>query len=294
MSEAGLSSRQRSGRQVGIVGLLMNLALFGGKLFAGLSSNSIAIMADAFNSLADSTSAIATTFGFKIAAKKKDREHPYGHGRMEYIAGFVVSVVVILTAWSVGEAAIRRLVDPEPIEFNMGAIAVCAVAILAKVAFAIYARKINKTTKSHTLDAAIFDSIADCLATALSIAPILLAPITSLPIDGAFGLAIALVIAWAGIKFFISNTALMLGRGLTESERTRIRNIARDFTVFDEVLDLDVHDYGPETRILLIKVKLSVPLRSRHFEREMERYKKRLHGDLGFEEIVIYWPPANE
>jgi cation diffusion facilitator family transporter len=292
MSETEFSPRSRSAQQVGVVGLVMNLLLFGGKFFAGLVSNSIAIIADAFNSLADCTSAIVTFLGFKMAAKKRDDEHPYGHGRMEYVAGFLVSVVIILTAWSVGGAAIQRLMNPEPVEFSVISIVICVAAILAKAIFAVYAYKANKTVNSHTLGATVFDSASDCFATTLSMLPVVLSLVTDLPIDGTLGLVLALFIAWSGLKFFWTNTTLILGQGLTKKERAKIREVVHGYDAFERILALDAHDYGPEARILLVKVHLGIAPHSEHFEYELESCRKALRNEFNFSEVVIYWPPT--
>jgi cation diffusion facilitator family transporter len=269
----------------------MNLGLFSGKLFAGFLSNSIAIIADAFNSLADCASALVTMIGFKMAARKGDAEHPYGHGRAEYIAGFLIAVVIILTAWSVGEAAVRRLMNPEPVEFQVVSVVILAVAILAKMIYAWQVARVNRRADSRALDATMVDSMSDCLATALSVLPILLVTVTDLPIDGILGVVLALFIVWSGFRAFWSNTTLILGQGLTQTEHGKIHDVVRDFDIFDRVSSLAVHDYGPEARILLVKVHLAMAPHTKHFEYEMERCKKVLRDSFGFEEVVIYWPP---
>jgi divalent metal cation (Fe/Co/Zn/Cd) transporter len=112
------------------------------------------------------------------------------------------------------------------------------------------------------------------------------------PIDGVLGLALALFIAWSGVNIFWSNLALILGRGLTKDEYADVHDVVRSFEIFDRVSSLDVHDYGPETRILLVKVHLKVPPHTEHFEYEMDKCKKELRNRFGFEEVVIYWPPT--
>jgi cation diffusion facilitator family transporter len=292
MNENKLSPRQKAGQRVGFVGLFTNLLLFAGKFFAGTVSNSIAIIADSFNNLADCASAAVTIIGFKFAARKRDIGHPYGHGRGEYIAGFIMSMLILLTAYTVAEASISRLVKPEDIEFSVLPIVVGIVAILVKIGLAIYARYSNKKVNSKVLDATMMDSFSDCLATALSLLPLFLIGLTDLPVDGILGIILSLFIAWSGFGIFWSNMNLILGQGLTKSEHKKIHDIVDEFDVFGRISAMDVHDYGPEARILLVKVHLAAPPHSEHFEYELTKCKKELRDQLGFEEVILYWPPS--
>ncbi|MDR1196959.1 MAG: cation diffusion facilitator family transporter [Candidatus Nomurabacteria bacterium] len=286
-----ISKRQSEGQKTGIVAMLVNFTLFAGKLVAGLMSNSIAILADSFNNLADCGTSLATVIGFRFGARHADKGHPFGHGRMEYVAGLVVGVVIFVTAFSVGESALRRIFATEPVTFSVFPAVICVVAIAAKIGLALYIRRQNRTVASQTLNASFWDCLTDTLATTIALLSLILAPLTSFPLDGILGLAVALFIVYAGIAAFWSNLNLILGQGLTKPERAAIRDVFHNFTVFKRVEELDVHDYGPESKILLAKVDLAASPHTENFESEMKKCKKVLTDHFGFEEIIIYWPP---
>jgi cation diffusion facilitator family transporter len=285
------SERQITGQRVGLVGLAVNLVLFGGKLTVGLLSNSIAVIADAFNNLADSVSSIVGFIGFRFAAKR-DHSHPYGHGRIEYVSGMVVSIIIMMTGVSVGEAAIGRLVSPEPVASSSALVAVCAAAIVIKLALAWFVKHFNKKVKSETLNASARDNMADALATFIAILSLLVAPTTTFPVDGLLVVVVALFVLASGIKSFSDNLVLVLGQGLSHKEAREIRDVISSFDIVERVSDLDVHDYGPEAKILLAKVHLAQSPHSKEFKNEMMRIKRELNRGFGFDETIIYWPPV--
>jgi cation diffusion facilitator family transporter len=287
-----ISKRQSIGQRTGVVGVVVNFGLFVSKLLAGLASNSIAIMADSFNNLADCGTGVASVFGFRFGARRGDESHPYGHGRMEYIAGLVVSIVIFVTAFSVGEAAVRRIFAPEPVAFSWLAVGICAAAIMVKIGLAVYFRQANKAVKSETLNASLTDSVTDTLATIIALLSLILAPLTQFPLDGILGIVVALFIAVAGVQAFSANLMLSLGVGLTKAERAKISRAIRQFEIFEQAEDLRSHDYGPESRILLARVRLAHSPHSQHFEKAMRTAKQALAERFGFEEVVIYWPPS--
>ncbi|MDR0591149.1 MAG: cation diffusion facilitator family transporter [Candidatus Nomurabacteria bacterium] len=285
------SERQRIGQRVGLVSLFLSIVLSAAKFIIGALSNSIAVMADAFNNLTDCVSAIASFLGFRLA-HHRDQNHPYGHGRMEYVAGLTVSMVIIVTAFSVGEAAIRRLVSPEPVDASSVALTVCVVAIAVKIGMAVFVKLSNRKVHSQTLAAAARDNISDTLATSVALLSLLLAPHTDLPVDGLLGIVVSAFILYSGIKSFLDNLELILGKGLTPKEAREIRAILGDYDIVEYATDLDVHDYGPESKILLAKVHLAKSPHSKEFKNEMMRIKREINKGFGFDETIIYWPPA--
>jgi cation diffusion facilitator family transporter len=288
-----ISKRQRAGQGTGIVGVAANFFLFAGKLFAGLTSNSIAIMADAFNNLTDCGSGLATIISFRFSARRRDRLHPYGHGRAEYVAGLIIAIIIIVTAFGVGEAALRRIFTPETIEASTVAIVICLVSIVVKLALAWYIKHSNRQVKSQTLNASAMDSLADTFATTIALSSLLLAPITNWPIDGYLGVAVALLILYTGIRAAASNVNLILGQGLSRQEYQAIVEIVNSYQIFAKVEQLDAHDYGPEARIMLAKVQLALPPHSQLFEDEMQACKSQLMSQFGFSDVTFYWSPTH-
>ncbi|MDR1300158.1 MAG: cation diffusion facilitator family transporter [Candidatus Nomurabacteria bacterium] len=286
-----ISTRKKSGQRVGIVTMLINLSLFVVKFLAGLLANSIAVLADSFNNLADCTSSIATFLGFRLSARRADKEHPYGHGRMEYISGVIVSMVIMMTAVGVAEAAIRRIVQPEPIEPAVLPIVVCVAAIVAKLLMALYVHWSNKKIQSKTLVASVRDSISDVFATLIALLSLILAPLTDFPLDGWLGLAVTAFIVWSGVRSFWDNLTLILGQGLDKNTARQIRAELHEFDIVARVDGLDLHDYGPEERILLVKIDLAKSPHSVEFEKTMEEIKQTMREKFNIDETIIYWPP---
>ncbi|GHU09852.1 hypothetical protein FACS189431_8500 [Alphaproteobacteria bacterium] len=284
--------RLKDGRRTGIVGLFTNLALFAGKFFAGLLTNSIAITADSFNNLSDCVSSLATIFGFSFSQRQADAGHPYGHGRIEYVAGLVVSIIIVVTGLMVGDEVVRRIIDPQPVNSSDLAIIICVVAILIKIGLAIYIRLANKKVASKTLGASQRDSISDAFATLIALTSMVASPLVDFPIDGYLGIVVTLFILWSGLTSLWENISLIMGQGLSKEEHAAIVKVIISFDLFDKVSDLDVHDYGPGSKILLAKVSLAHSPHATDAKVELEKVQKFLTKKFGFEKVIIYWPPT--
>ncbi|MDR0398160.1 MAG: cation diffusion facilitator family transporter [Candidatus Nomurabacteria bacterium] len=284
------SQRQKAGQKIGFISLLTNLLLFVGKLSVGLVSNSIAVMADAFNNLADCVSSLVGILGFRYAARR-DRNHPFGHGRIEYVSGMVVSIIIMMTAVSVGEAAVDRLLNPEEVNTTIIPIVVCIAAIAIKIGLFFFEKHASKRVKSQTLNAMARDRLSDALATFIALLSLVLAPHTDFPLDGLLGMVVAVFILYSGAKSFWDNLELVLGKGLSAKEMREIREILASFAIVEYATDLDLHDYGPEARILLAKVHLAADPETKEFKNEMMKIKRELNRAFGFNETIIYWPP---
>jgi cation diffusion facilitator family transporter len=291
MKNARISKRQQKGQQTGLIGLFTNLVLFAGKFFAGLLSNSIAIMADSFNNLTDCASSVVTIIGFSFAKRKADEGHPFGHGRIEYVSGLIVSIVIVVTGILVGDEVIHRILDPQPVTSSALAIIICAVAILVKIGLAVYYRQANRKVKSSAVTAVKRDSISDAFATAIALSSMLIAPLTDIPVDGYFGIVVTLFILWSGLKSLGENISLIMGQGLKSGEREAIQDMIQSYGLFKYASALDVHDYGPESKILLVKVHLAKNPHSDESVAELMKAKQEIGEKFGFEEVTIYWPP---
>ena len=159
--------RQRYGMLCGILGIVLNVLLFLGKFVAGKLSNSVAIMADAVNNLSDAGSSFVTLIGFKLAGQKPDTEHPYGHGRMEYISGLVVSMLILVMGFELGKSSIEKIISPKPIETDMVTIIILVAAILVKVYMNFYNRYYGNKINSASMKATAMDSLSDVVATSV-------------------------------------------------------------------------------------------------------------------------------
>lgn len=250
-------SRQKLGCQTGIISLAFNLLLFTGKFTIGFLSNSISVIADSFNNLTDCVSSMVTILGFWISSKAKDQSHPYGYGRMEYISGFVVSILIMVTAFSLGRISILRILSPQPIIVSNMLIIIPIIGVSMKLLLAFIINRANKVLSSATLKASFKDNIADSMVTSITLLSIVIINFTSFPLDGFIGLLVTVPLLWSGLTSFLDNINLLLGKSLNKDLENDIREMILSYEVFREIQSMTVHDYGPENRISIIQVVLN-------------------------------------
>lgn len=287
-TQATAKSRDLAGFKVGIIGLCGNLLLVILKLLTGYVSNSIAITADALNNLTDCASSLLTLFGFKMTSRGKDWMHPYGHGRIEYICGFLISIFIMATAVSVVKDSIGRLLSPEEIHISLAVIMTLASSIVIKLLMAWHVYSTNKTIASPTLKAVRNDDLSDSLVTLVTMLGILIGPLTGVPVDGFLGILVALMILWSGMSSFMENFTLLLGEGVTPETDGQIRQVMSDYEIFNNIEAVAMHDYGPEEKLAFIKVSLCKSPHSSEARNILELVKKRLKDELKID-ATIYW-----
>lgn len=249
--------RSAYGKLCGIVGIILNIILFAGKLFAGWISHSIAITADAFNNLSDAGSSVITLVGFKLAEQKPDSDHPFGHGRMEYLSGLVVSAIILLMAFELVKDSIDKILHPVQVEFSPIIIAILLASILGKCYMAYYNFAIGKRIDSTALKATGTDSLSDCISTGVVLIATLVGHYTHLQIDGYCGIAVGCLIFGAGINAAKETLDPLLGQ---PAEKEYVDQIEQIVLNFDEhiigVHDLMVHDYGPGRQIISLHAEV--------------------------------------
>lgn len=276
-----------------MVVLVCNLVLAVGKLVLGLLSRSAAIMADGVNNLMDCIGAAAVVGGFRMAGRKKNATRPYGHGRMEYVSGFIVSMLIIVAALQMGQFAVERIVNPVEVEASMLAVFVLVGSIVAKAAVAIYLMRTNRKIDSKAIDAATRDSVADSCATAVVLMSMAVAPMTDLPVDGIAALVVSGFILACGVKVFLEHVNLLQGGGIDKSLKNKVRKIVSEHGIFERVVAIDMHDYGPENREAIVMVDLRPGVSREDVESEIVRVKKDLEEELSVS-AVIYWAAGHE
>lgn len=237
--------RDAYGKLAGIVGILSNSLLCVMKMLIGFLSGSIAIVADAVNNLADASSSLITLVGFKLASMPEDDEHPYGHARMEYLAGMAVSVMIIIVGVELGKSSIEKILHPSPLEFSWTVVIVLLLAIAIKVWQSLFNISAGKKINSLALIATGTDSRNDVISTSVVLAGVLIGHFLNVQIDGYLGLAVALFILWSGISLVKETVSPLLGEA---PDPDLVNNIEKQTMNFDGVLgihDLVVHNYGP-------------------------------------------------
>ena len=186
--------RQQYGILCGIVGIFLNILLFAGKLFVGGLSHSIAIMADAFNNLSDAGSSLILLFGFRLAGQKPDPEHPFGHGRLEYVAGLIVSMIIMVMAVELMRSSGQKILHPEEVIWHTGTLVMLVVSILVKLYMFTYNRSYGKKIASAAMGATALDSISDAVATFVVLISTVVSHFTGLQIDGVCGMLVGIFI----------------------------------------------------------------------------------------------------
>lgn len=248
--------RERYGMLSSMVGVCCNILLFVGKFLLGTLTNSIAIAADAFNNLSDVGSSMVTFIGFKLASRPADSDHPFGHGRIEYLSGLVVSFLILLVGVEIGKNAIEKIVHPTPVEFSVVAIVGLLLSIAVKLWMGVFNKKLGKKINSAAMEATATDSISDAVSTSATMISVIAAAFTDLPVDGVIGLLVAVLILKAGWGSMQDTLSPLLGQ---KADPELVKALEEKLMAYDGILgihDLIVHDYGPGRRFASVHAEV--------------------------------------
>ena len=252
------SVRQAYGVLSGAVGIGLNILLFFGKWLAGTISGSIAITADAFNNLSDAGSSIITLIGFRLSGQEPDPEHPFGHGRMEYISGLLVSVAILVMGFELIGSSIGKLRSPEPIESSALVFGILIASILVKLYMFFYNHSLSKKIESAAMKATSVDSLSDTVATTLVLIATLISKYTGLLLDGWFGILVGLFILYTGGSTLKETIDLLLGQPPKQEFIDEVKEIVLGHSMVHGVHDLIVHDYGPRRVMISLHAEVDV------------------------------------
>lgn len=252
------SVRQAYGVLSGAVGIGLNILLFFGKWLAGTISGSIAIVADAFNNLSDAGSSIITLIGFRLSGQEPDPEHPFGHGRMEYISGLLVSVAILVMGFELIGSSIGKLRSPEPIESSALVFGILIASILVKLYMFFYNHSLSKKIESAAMKATSVDSLSDTVATTLVLIATLISKYTGLLLDGWFGILVGLFILYTGGSTLKETIDLLLGQPPKQEFIDEVKEIVLGHSMVHGVHDLIVHDYGPGRVMISLHAEVDV------------------------------------
>lgn len=239
------SVRAAYGELSGGVGIVVNLLLTIAKFFVGTITGSISVSADAVNNLSDAGSSVITLAGFKMAKKPADKDHPYGHGRIEYITALIVSFLILLMGFELLKSSVDKIRNPEPVTYSTVALVVLLLSIGMKLWLAYFNHRLGKKIDSAATKAVVTDSLSDTAATAVALAALVISRFTDIPVDGWFGIVVALFIFRSGVEVLKDTIALLLGK---PPEREFFEEIENAILAYDEIVgvhDLIIHDYGP-------------------------------------------------
>ncbi len=251
------SVRRAYGILCGAVGIGLNLFLSLGKFLAGLISGSVSVTADAFNNMLDAASSVVTLVGFRLSGQKPDSDHPFGHGRIEYISGFLVSILTLVTMVELAKSSLEKIRNPQAPNFSPQVLGFLALSILVKCYMCLYNRQLGKRLDSTAMRAASVDSLSDALATAVVLAAALISRFTGLCVDGWCGLAVCLFIGYAGYGAAKDAVSPLLGQAPDREFVQRVHELVLSHEGILGLHDLIVHNYGPGN--VLISLHAEVP-----------------------------------
>lgn len=250
------SVRESYGMLTGIMGIVLNLLLFVGKLFAGIITGAISVTADAINNLSDAGSSVITMAGMRMANRPADKDHPFGHGRIEYVAGLIVSLVILIMGYELGKDSLMKILTPEEISFNVLSVVILGASVLVKFYICLYNRKIGKLINSSAMRATAMDSLSDCISTAAVIAGLVVYALFNVNIDGYIGIIVALFILKTGIEAAKDSLAPLIG---SRPEKEYVEEIYSTILSYEGIVgvhDLIVHNYGVGANIISLHAEV--------------------------------------
>lgn len=284
--------RSAYGMLCGIVGIFFNILLFAGKLIAGIISGAISVTADAFNNLSDAGSSLITLIGFRLAGQKPDNTHPFGHGRIEYISGLLVSIAVTLMGFELAISSIERIITPKETEYSLLTVIILAVSVAVKLYMAAYNRAIGKKINSDAVKVASVDSLCDSFSTLAVLICTLISHFTSLEVDAYCGLALSVIILIAGIRSAIETLQPLLGQAPDKEFTDKIIRIAKSSPTVLGIHDLIVHDYGPGRRMISLHAEVSDHADLIEAHDAIDNLEKELAHELGCDAVIHMDPIA--
>ena len=283
--------RQRYGTMSGLVGIVLNILLFTGKYIAGLLSVSIAITADAFNNLSDAGSSMVTLLGFRLAGQKPDRGHPFGHGRIEYLSGLIVSVAILIVGFELGKSSLDKVLHPEPVEFSTLACGILVVSILIKGWMSLFNRKLGKRINSTAMMATCADSLSDAVATTAVLVGTLVGHFAKITIDGYLGLLVALFILYTGFQSIKDTINPLLGQAPDPQLVQDIRSAVLSHPEILGIHDMIIHDYGPGRQFASLHAEISKDTDIMQAHDVIDIAEREVYSRLGCE-ISIHMDPV--
>ena len=294
MEQAQYNIRARIGKLSGAVGIICNCLLAAGKLIVGHMTSSMSITADGLNNLSDGASSIVTLLGFKLAEKPADRKHPYGHARIEYIAGLTVAVMILFIGLELGKSSVEKLIDPEPIEFSFTAVWVLFASILVKLFMMLFNLKMGRKINSNALLATAADSRNDVMTTSAVLAASIVEHFYDVRIDGVMGIAVSLFILYSGIKLAGETMSPLLGEGANPELQKQITDYINGCPMVLGCHDLMVHDYGPGRRYASIHVEIDKNEDPMACHARIDRMERECLKNYGTHLVIHYDPVVTD
>ncbi len=247
---SNLETRGKYGMLSSATGIVVNILLSIVKLVIGIIANSISIISDALNNITDVGSSVVTMIGFKISQKKIDKDHPWGHGRMEYITAFIVDIIILMVGFELLKSSIDKIIHPELPAVNNVTIIILVIAVLTKLWLFLFYKKIAKTIDSNAIKGNAYDSISDSVSTLVVLISAVVAKLCGISIDGYASLIVSVFILFTGYKAIKETVDLLLGMKPDPEFIKDIEEEAKKYDMISGIHDIMVHDYGPGRKIV--------------------------------------------
>lgn len=248
--------RERYGVLSSVVGIICNIIIFTGKFIIGALAHSISIISDGFNNLCDCASCIVTLFGYKMAAKPADKDHPFGHGRMEYLTSLVIAAVIVVVGCELLKSSVLKIIHPEQVTFSAVALLVLVLSIFIKVWMGYFNRKLGRKIDSSVMLATSKDSFSDVWATLATLVALVASIWTDAPVDGIMGVAVSVLILFSGFGIIKDTVDRLLGMPADEAVVEKLKELVSECPVALDMHDLIIHSYGPGNLIGSVHVEV--------------------------------------
>lgn len=248
--------REKYGILCGILGVFFNVVLCVVKFIFGTLASSVAMVADSINNLSDAASSFVQILGFKFAAKKPDREHPFGHGRIEYIAGLIISFFILYMGIDLIRRSITSIFEPQKVEFSYISLIIMIGAIFVKIYIYFYNHSIGKKIESLAMEATAKDSLNDVIVTSVVVLSIILSKFTTFPVDSVSGIIVGIFIFKTGFESVKEIVSSLLGKAPTQELVNQLERIALSHKPISEIHDVTIHDYGPGRKMITLHAEV--------------------------------------
>lgn len=273
-----------------IVGMICNIALFGIKLTVGLLINSISVMADAFNNLSDAASSVIIFIGVKLAERPADKEHPFGHGRFEYIAALAVAFLILQVGFTLFQDSLAKVIHPEKVLFNPYLVGILCLSVLVKLWLMLFYKNVGRRINSSVMKATAADSRNDVMVTSATIISALLAGVAGLQVDGYVGLVVSIIVMLAGFNIAKDTLEPLLGQAVDHEVYKKITNMVESYDGIVGSHDLIIHSYGPTHRMATIHAEIPNDINFEKAHETIDRIERDVLSKLDIF-LVIHMDP---
>lgn len=283
--------RESYGKFSSILGIIFNFLLCTSKILVGLIFNSVSITADGINNLSDAGSSVITLIGFKLASKPADKDHPFGHARIEYIAGLIVSFIILLLGVELIKTSFAKIISPEPLEFSIIMVVVLTLSILVKLFMYFANNNLSKRISSATIKATAKDSLNDVIATSAVLVSVIISKLTNLQLDGYIGMLVAIFIIISGIEILKEILNPLLGE---PPSKDLLNTVVKKLMSYDGVInihDLVIHNYGANKYFATVHVEVSYKEDILESHDMIDNIERDFLNDMGIN-LVIHLDPV--